>query len=122
MTAVGIRDANAVPERERHWTFLSNHAHVLVLLDADPGMRVRDIAGAIGITERAAQRILADLEHEGYIHRSRTGRRTHYDIHLDRPMRHPVEADVAVGRVIGAVRVARSAPAATARVEVTSSE
>ena len=117
MTTAGIRDATAAPERERHWTFLSNHAHVLVLLDSDPGMRVRDIADAIGITERAAQRILADLEHEGYIHRSRAGRRTRYDIHLDRPMRHPVEAAVAVGRVIGAVRGPRSTPASTAPAE-----
>jgi len=87
-----------------HWTFLSNHAHVLVLLDADPGLRVRDLADAIGITERAAQRILADLEREGYLDRTRAGRRTHYEVHLERPMRHPVEAHAVVGRVVAALR------------------
>ncbi len=89
--------------RPSHWTFLSNHAHVLVVLDADPGLRVRDIADAVGITERAAQRILADLEREGYLARTRAGRRTRYEVHLERPMRHPVEAHAAVGLLVAAL-------------------
>jgi DNA-binding transcriptional ArsR family regulator len=76
---------------EHHWTFLSNHAHALLCLAALPEVRVRDLAARIGITERATQRILADLEGEGYLVRERVGRRNRYRLRLDRPMRHPVE-------------------------------
>lgn len=73
------------------WTFLSNHAHALICLAADEDCRVRDLAARIGITERATQRILADLEAAGYLVRERHGRRNHHRLVLDRPMRHPVE-------------------------------
>lgn len=76
----------------RPWTFLTNHAHVLVTLAADPEIRVRDLADRVGITERAALRILRDLEVAAFIHRERDGRRTHYRLRLDRPMRHPIES------------------------------
>jgi predicted ArsR family transcriptional regulator len=78
---------------EHHWTFLTNHAHVLLCLASDPDLRVRDIAARVGITERAALRILADLADAGYIERTRVGRRTAYRLVLDGPMRHPVESD-----------------------------
>lgn len=79
------------------WTFLTNHAHVLVCLAADPEARLRDVAGRVGITERAVQGIVADLEAAGVLTRAREGRRNHYTIHGDRPLRHPVEAHRSVG-------------------------
>lgn len=74
------------------WTFLTNHAHVLVCLARDPSLRLRDLAAAIGITERAVHRIVVELEAAGYLSRDRDGRRNHYEIHVDRPLRHPLEA------------------------------
>ena len=79
------------PSGAHAWTFLSNHAHVLICLAVDEDCRVRDLAARIGITERATQRILADLEVAGYLLRERHGRRNHHRLVLDRPMRHPVE-------------------------------
>ncbi|MCL4242122.1 MAG: winged helix-turn-helix domain-containing protein [Dehalococcoidia bacterium] len=73
------------------WTFLTNHAHVLLCIAADPGVRLRDVAEKVGITERAAQRIVADLVEAGYLTRTRVGRRNQYEIHPELPLRHPVE-------------------------------
>ena len=73
------------------WTFLTNHAHVLLCLARDPTMRMRDIAVAVGITERAVQRIIAELERAGYIERGRKGTRNTYHIHGAIPLRHPIE-------------------------------
>lgn len=92
------------------WTFLSNHAHVLLCVAADPSVRVRDVADRVGITERAAQRILADLASEGYLVRERVGRRNRYRLRLDRPMRHPIERVRSVRALVEAL------------VEVSSSE
>ncbi|MEV4254095.1 helix-turn-helix domain-containing protein [Spirillospora sp. NPDC049652] len=77
----------------RPWTFLTNHARVLVQIARRPHSRVRDIAAAIGITERSTQAIVSDLEAAGYITRTRVGRRTHYDVDPEHPFRHPAEAD-----------------------------
>jgi DNA-binding MarR family transcriptional regulator len=74
------------------WTFLSNHAHVLLCIAGEPGVRLREVAHRVGITERAVQRIVADLEEGGYLSRSREGRRNRYEVHLDRPLRHAVES------------------------------
>ncbi len=74
------------------WTFLSNHAHVLLCIAREPGIRLRDVAERVGITERAVQRIVADLEEGGYLSRVREGRRNHYEVHADRPLRHTVES------------------------------
>ncbi|RMH27101.1 MAG: ArsR family transcriptional regulator [Planctomycetota bacterium] len=82
------------------WTFLSNHAHVLLLLSARPDLRVRDIADRVGITERAVQKIIAELEAGAVLTRIREGRRNRYQIHRDRPLRHPVEAHRTVGDLI----------------------
>ncbi len=73
------------------WTFLTNHAHVLLSVWEDPEARVRDIATRVGITERAVQRILQELESEEYLIRERVGRRNRYRVRADRPFRHPVE-------------------------------
>ena len=75
------------------WTFLSNHGHILLCVASDPNISIREIAQAVGITERAVQRILGELEAAGVISRSRNGRRTHYEIDEELPLRHPVEAD-----------------------------
>jgi hypothetical protein len=74
------------------WTFLSNHAHVLICIAQEPEVRLREVAVRVGITERAVQHIVADLEEGGYLSRKRTGRRNHYELHADRPFRHPVAA------------------------------
>ena len=85
------------------WTFLTNHAHVLVVLSRDPESRLRDMAEAVGITERAASRIMSDLVAEGYVVREREGRRNRYTLDAGRPLRHPIERDHAVGDLLGAL-------------------
>ena len=82
------------------WTFLTNHAHVLVCLAEEPDVRGRDIATRVGITERAAQAIVADLVADGYVTRSREGRRNRYLVHPDAPLRHPLEHDHTVGELL----------------------
>jgi hypothetical protein len=71
------------------WKFLTNHAHVLLCVAHEPQIRLREIAEAVGITERAAHRIIAELEEGGYITRERKGRRNDYVFHPDAVMRHP---------------------------------
>mgnify|MGYP006279532347 CR=1 FL=1 len=77
---------------EKQWTFLSNHGHVLIFLAQNPQARVRDIAAEVGITERSAQIILADLETAGYLTKKKTGRRNEYTIQADMNFRHPSES------------------------------
>ena len=82
------------------WTFLTNHAHVLVCIAEDPGIRGRDIAERVGITERAAQAIIADLVADGYVVRTRNGRRNNYTVNTDGPLRHPLEHEHTVGELL----------------------
>lgn len=82
------------------WTFLTNHAHVLLCLARDPSMRLRDVAEAVGITERATQRIVADLSEAGYVERIREGRRNRYRLRPEMPLRHSLERDHAVGEIL----------------------
>ncbi|MBS2031112.1 MAG: winged helix-turn-helix domain-containing protein [Deltaproteobacteria bacterium] len=89
------------------WTFLTNHAHVLLCLARDPEARMRDVATAVGITERAVQRIVADLEAEGYVSRHRDGRRNSYEVHGDLPLRHPIERHRKVSALVALVRERR---------------
>lgn len=91
------------------WTFLTNHAHVLMCIAADPGIRARDIAVAVGITERAAQRIIADLEDGGYLSHERVGRRNRYQLHAEMGMRHPMDA----GRSVAVLLDLLTAPTPT---------
>ena len=86
--------------REHNWTFLSNHAHVLICLARDPKILLREVANTIGITERAVQSILSDLEAEGLVKRCREGRRNTYELSLDRPLRHPIERHRRVGDLV----------------------
>jgi predicted transcriptional regulator len=84
----------------RRWDFLTNHAHVLLCVAHDPGIRLRDIAGAVGITERAAHKILSDLVDEGYVTRERNGRRNHHEVKPDLPLRHPLVQEREVGDLL----------------------
>ncbi len=90
-------------EAGRHWTFLSNHGHVLVCLARDPEARLRDVALAVGITERAVQKIVSDLEDAGVVERVREGRRNRYRLFLDQPLRHPIEAHRSIGALLGMI-------------------
>lgn len=83
-----------------HWTFLTNYAHVLVCLAGDPDATLREVAERVGITERAAHRIVAELEQEGALTRRRDGRRNHYEIRSDAPLRHPLERHRTVGQLL----------------------
>ncbi len=85
------------------WTFLTNHAHVFLCLAGDPEIRLRDVATRVGITERAAQRILADLVADGYVTTERIGRRNHYVIHGELPLRHPIEGHRPAAALMGLV-------------------
>ena len=91
------------------WTFLTNHAHVLMCLAEEADVRGRDIAERVGITERAAQAIVADLVADGYVTRSREGRRNRYQVHPDAPLRHPLDHDHTVGELL--VTLGRLEPA-----------
>jgi DNA-binding MarR family transcriptional regulator len=82
------------------WTFLTNHAHVLLQLALEPDIRLRDIAARVGITERAAHAIISDLVEAGYVARTRIGRRNRYTVFPTLPLRHPLEADHAVGELL----------------------
>ncbi|MEV0153103.1 MarR family winged helix-turn-helix transcriptional regulator [Micromonospora sp. NPDC050686] len=84
----------------RNWTFLTNHAHVLLAIARDPTARLRDVADKVGVTERAAQAIVADLEAEGYLQRTRVGRRNEYTVNPAGHFRHPAEADRQVGDLL----------------------
>jgi hypothetical protein len=95
------------------WTFLTNHAHVLVCIAEDPETRGRDIAEKVGITERAAQSIIADLVTDGYVSKFRDGRRNRYAIHPDAPLRHPLESDHTIGELL--VTLGRLRPKSTRR-------
>ncbi|MFR9801777.1 helix-turn-helix transcriptional regulator [Pseudonocardia sp. RS010] len=82
------------------WTFLTNHAHVLLALARDPQRRLREVAATVGVTERTVQAIVADLEEAGYITRIRVGRRNVYQLHPHRRFRHPAEARHRIGELL----------------------
>src|SRR5688572_13958228 len=79
-------------ELETGWTFLTNHAHVLLCIARTPDLRMRDLSEQVGITERAVQRIVSELEEGGYLRRTRDGRRNRYQVRAEMPLRHPVES------------------------------
>lgn len=89
-----------VSEQNQKWTFLSNHTHVLICIIKDQTVRMRDLAEEVGITERAIQRIVADLRDAGYLSLERQGRRNHYLVHTHTPMRHPVESHCLVSDLL----------------------
>lgn len=83
------------------WAFLTPHLRALVCIARDPGVRIRDIAAYLDVTERAAHRIVSDLVDEGYLTRHKLGARNFYEVHPNRPMRHEAEAAHDVGDVLG---------------------
>jgi DNA-binding transcriptional ArsR family regulator len=91
------------------WTFLTNHAQVFLALAENRRLSARAIAAKVGVTERAVQRILDDLEEAGYITRFREGRSNYYEIHPDRPMRHKAQEGRTVGDLLVLVETAETA-------------
>ncbi len=91
----------AYSDRVSTWTFLTNHAHVLMCVARNPDARLREIAETVGITERAAQRIVTELEEAGYLARVRDGRRNRYTLNADMPLRHPMDQEHQIGELVG---------------------
>lgn len=91
-------DRVVVPEQR--WTFLTNHTHVLALIHAKPEILLREAANQVGITERAVQRIVQELEEAGYLTRERIGRRNRYSVVLQLPLRHPIESHRTIGQLL----------------------
>jgi DNA-binding IscR family transcriptional regulator len=85
------------------WTFLTHHAHVLLEVAKNPDVTVQQIADGVKISTRSAVSILNDLEHAGYLERQRRGRRNHYLLHPEQPMRHPSNATHTVNELIQAL-------------------
>jgi len=92
-----------INDSQHSWTFFSNYAHVLVCLAEDPSARLRDVADRVGITERAVQRIVKHLEDAQVLTKEREGRRNHYRIDMECPLRHPLEAHKSVGSLLNMV-------------------
>jgi hypothetical protein len=85
----------------RPWTFFTHHAHVLISLARDPTLRLRDIAGAVGVTERATATLVSELVHAGYLQRFKDGRRNRYRVDLSGGLRHDLVSGTSVGAVFG---------------------
>ncbi len=104
--AKGAAASPATPkstDAEAQWTFLSNHTHVLVCLAADAEQTLRDVALKVGITERAVQRIVGELEAAGALTRERDGRRNRYRLDTTLPLRHPLEKHRSIGDLLALV-------------------
>jgi DNA-binding MarR family transcriptional regulator len=101
---MAIRHGTLRPDRSdsdvSSWTFLSHHAQVLLCISRDPDARLREIASAVGITERAVQAIVNDLVEAGYVGRTRVGRRNHYSVNAKMPMRHRLQHDLDAGTLL----------------------
>lgn len=85
------------------WTFLTNYSHVLLCIAADPSIRIREVADKVGITERAAQRIVADLIEGGYLESEKVGRRNQYRVNANLPLRHPIEQKSQVAALLALI-------------------
>jgi len=100
-----LRSASApqIQASGSHWTFLTNHTHVLLLLSRNPSVVLREVALQVKITERAVQRIIANLESAGVVEREKVGRQNHYRIRKQQPLRHSVTSNCTVGRLLAAL-------------------
>ncbi|WP_404961734.1 helix-turn-helix transcriptional regulator [Streptomyces sp. 147326] len=98
--------------RRNHWTFLTNHARVLIAIARDPGIRLRDLAAICDLTERTVQTIVTDLEADGYLTRTRDGRRNRYAIAPGARFRHPAEAGREIAGLLAYLAGPLSAPTA----------
>jgi DNA-binding transcriptional ArsR family regulator len=103
-----LRGANE-PAVEYRWMFVTNHAMVLLCVEENADVRVRDIAALVGITQRATQAILADLVEDGFVTRLRRGRRNHYRVNRNATLRHPLVRSVTIGDLLDILRSQRSA-------------
>ncbi len=92
--------ASELDDSPARWTFLTNHAHVLSLIHSDPQIVLRQVAAEVGITERAVQRIIHDLEEGGFIRRERVGRQNRYQVLTDKSLRHPIESHRNIGDLL----------------------
>jgi DNA-binding IclR family transcriptional regulator len=98
------------PDATPTWTFLTRHAQVLLCIADDPGIRMRDIGDRVGVTERAAHRIVGELADAGYISRERRGRRNHYTVRPEQPLPDAVARDQRVGALLDILIRRRSEP------------
>jgi DNA-binding MarR family transcriptional regulator len=89
--------------RRGRWLFVTSHAQVLIQVDRDPDLTVRQISEGVGLTERQAHRVLADLVEEGYLTREKVGRRNRYRVNHSAPMRHPAIAEHEIGALLTAL-------------------
>ena len=94
-------------EAQHSWRFITNHTQVLLCISQNRETRLRDIATEVGITERAAQRIVADLVDAGYVTRQRSGRRNHYTINRRLEMRHPAQLGLDIGPLLDLLQKVR---------------
>ena len=92
------------------WTFLTRHAQVLLCIAGDPGIRLRDIGELVGITERAAHRIVGELIADGYLSRERRGRRNHYTLRPQLPLPDRVARDQKVGDLLAVLTSRATSP------------
>ncbi|MFZ4719392.1 MAG: helix-turn-helix transcriptional regulator [Ilumatobacteraceae bacterium] len=97
------RQTQPVPTEVPKWTFLTNHAHVLICIAQDPEVRLAEIARRVGIGERAVHSIVQDLVDAGYVLRSKSGRHNVYAVKMDKTLRHPLEAGHRLTEVFGPI-------------------
>jgi len=100
MSTLKAVPGTSAPGDARHWTLLTNHGRILLLIAQTPGVRIRELAAAASITERSAQAIVSDLEHAGYLTKTKVGRRNEYTVNHARPFRHPAESGHTVGELL----------------------
>ncbi len=96
-------------EPSQGWTFVTNHTQVLLCIARDPGIRLREVAADVGITERAVQRIVAELVEAGFLERRRVGRRNHYVVNRAAEMRHPAQFGHDIGDLLDLLELEESA-------------
>ena len=98
------------PAAPPSWTFLTRHAQVLLCIADDPGIRLREIGDRVGVTERAAHRIVGELIADGYLARERRGRRNHYTVRPQLPLPDAVARDQKVGDLLAVLTSRSSSP------------
>ncbi|CAB4565319.1 unannotated protein [freshwater metagenome] len=92
--------ADTASEEIPDWTFLSNHAHVLICISQQPDIRLSEVADLVGIRERSVHRIVHELSESGYVRVSKVGRNNVYEVNLDLPLRHPLEATHSIRAIV----------------------
>lgn len=105
MASRALKASTKLPE----WTFLTNHAHVLLCITQNPQVRLAEVARLVGIGERAAHSITSDLVDAGYVVRRKRGRNNVYEVNLNRPLRHPLESDHKIAEIFRPLTRSRSA-------------